>query len=1229
MSTINTCLRLLCRLAGEVPANRLLRRLRPAVRHGASRPFALRSQGGRDPGTGPGRRRRWGFAGPDVPVALLLAAGMTVTGGSREASAQGAAVCSRTVQVRNAIEVAGGERCARITSHHLGEITSLDLSGQGISGLRAGDFDGLVRLDALDLSGNLLAALPSGVFDELYLLKTLRLDGNELASLPDGIFDELFLLEELILHGNRFTSLPDGPFEDFSRFDGMGADGTAADNSGAYPRIQRFLDRHQVTSAEEFIAALPPLYLKRFAMMFRSGSPAQSHVSGEHPRVISWGADGEFIFSWNTDQAAPAMFRESVEFLRANETDWSVGVIDFSGATPEITEPASCQSCHGALGKPLWGEWNAWGGSEYVHANSPEFDPNAAGYMRRAVASNDPRIEPLDFAASSFEGTDNFRILNLPGQAPHLYAVVEAGAVWSWRHAEVLLNVLEQRGSDFPGMGEAFMCSRFPELPALRLFDHGEHNLAISADLELAVDGTGAISSPGYSHLVRFGYYYHLPGSIPQAVNFLIFADLWEHNAMVRHLYRKTPNHQTVSSGESFASAILHYPSGSATAEDEFIQKLRLHFGSGGLPGLETRGRQNQRISKGGTFSADFWDGHLSNMKSRVCSAIRDSRPRDLRATTVGDDVGLSWGAPSYDPGGLTGYRILRAAGGGDTEVLVADTGSTGTTWTDGNPGPGVYRYAVQALYNDIYASGESGKARATLAGDGGTAAPSVRGPTTHAVLEGETAVATLAATDADSPASALGWSITGGSDRGAFAITRVGALSFRAAKDYESPDDTGGDGIYEVTVQVSDGHNSGSADLSVTLANRNEAPAADAGADQDEIAVGATVSLNGAGTDPDAGDTLSYAWTQTSGATVTLSATDIASISFTAPLDLSAAETLRFTLRVTDADGLYAEDEVAATVEAAATAAPAVTGATTFAVMEGETAVAVLTAVDEDTTADDLTWSLSGGADQARFTLSSAGVLAFASPKDYESPDDVGGDGTYALTVQVSDGNQSGTADLSVTLANRNEAPAANAGADQDGIAGGATVNLSGTGTDPDADDTLSYGWTQTAGTTVTLSATDAVSTSFTAPSDLSASETLRFRLRVTDAGGLSAEDEAAVTVAPAGAPLTARAEQVPATHDGTAFRFRLFFSEELDLSYLTLRDDSFAVTGGTVTQARRLVRRSNVGWEITVAPESNASVRLVLAADRPCDSAGAICTRGGERLSNRLEIAVPAERQ
>ena len=109
--------------------------------------------------------------------------------------------------------------------------------------------------------------------------------------------------------------------------------------------------------------------------------------------------------------------------------------------------------------------------------------------------------------------------------------------------------------------------------------------------------------------------------------------------------------------------------------------------------------------------------------------------------------------------------------------------------------------------------------------------------PRTHTVLEGETAIATLAVTDEDAPASAFTWSLRGARDSGAFAITTDGALSFLAAKDYESPTMLAATETYALTVQVSDGQQSGTADLSVTLSNRNEAPAANAGADQDGIA--------------------------------------------------------------------------------------------------------------------------------------------------------------------------------------------------------------------------------------------------------------------------------------------------------------------------------------------------------------------------------------------------------
>ena len=97
--------------------------------------------------------------------AALLVIGMAVIGGGPEVSAQNENVCTRTIQVWRAIEAVSGEGCARLTLHHLREITTLDLRNQSISSLSASDFDGLVRLETLDLSGNVLTSLPSGVFE--------------------------------------------------------------------------------------------------------------------------------------------------------------------------------------------------------------------------------------------------------------------------------------------------------------------------------------------------------------------------------------------------------------------------------------------------------------------------------------------------------------------------------------------------------------------------------------------------------------------------------------------------------------------------------------------------------------------------------------------------------------------------------------------------------------------------------------------------------------------------------------------------------------------------------------------------------------------------------------------------------------------------------------------------------------------------------------------------------
>ena len=106
---------------------------------------------------------------------------------------------------------------------------------------------------------------------------------------------------------------------------------------------------------------------------------------------------------------------------------------------------------------------------------------------------------------------------------------------------------------------------------------------------------------------------------------------------------------------------------------------------------------------------------------------------------------------------------------------------------------------------------------------------------------------------------------------------------------------------------------------------------------------------------------------------------------------------------------------------------------------------------------------------------------------------------------------------------------------------------------------------------------------------------------------------------------PLTASLETTPEAHDGeTPFTFELRFSQEFELSYKTLRDHAFTAVGGVVEKAKRLEKGSNIGWRITVQPNSNADVTITLPATEDCGDSGAICTADGRKLSNELALTV-----
>ena len=67
--------------------------------------------------------------------------------------------------------------------------------------------------------------------------------------------------------------------------------------------------------------------------------------------------------------------------------------------------------------------------------------------------------------------------------------------------------------------------------------------------------------------------------------------------------------------------------------------------------------------------------------------------------------------------------------------------------------------------------------------------------------------------------------------------------------------------------------------------------------------------------------------------------------------------------------------------------------------------------------------------------------------------------------------------------------------------------------------------------------------------------------------------------------------------------FELRLSEDPDPDFSYTTLRDHAFMVTGGTVIKARRLEPPGNVRWEITVTPDGNGDVFVVLPVTTDCE--------------------------
>ncbi len=300
-----------------------------------------------------------------------------------------------------------------------------------------------------------------------------------------------------------------------------------------------------------------------------------------------------------------------------------------------------------------------------------------------------------------------------------------------------------------------------------------------------------------------------------------------------------------------------------------------------------------------------------------------------------------------------------------------------------------------------------------------------VTGGTSGTGNEDTTLTGTLTATDADGLSDGTVFTVTTSATHGTASIDpATGLWSYTPTADWNGTDS------FTVTL-TDDAGNSATQVISVTVTAVNDAPVLSANTGS-TVAEGGTDTIDSselAVTDVEqtaAQLTYSIGTSPAYGRLELTTAPGVSATTFT-QADIAAnrliyihngSETTSdsFTFTVNDgAGGTLGPTTMTLTITPV-NDTPTITsngGAATAAinVAENVSAVTIVTGADVDLPVQALTYSISGGADQARFTINAAtGALNFTAPPDFEVATDANGDNVYVVQVQVIDSQGAST---------------------------------------------------------------------------------------------------------------------------------------------------------------------------------------------------------------------------
>ena len=281
------------------------------------------------------------------------------------------------------------------------------------------------------------------------------------------------------------------------------------------------------------------------------------------------------------------------------------------------------------------------------------------------------------------------------------------------------------------------------------------------------------------------------------------------------------------------------------------------------------------------------------------------------------------------------------------------------------------------------------------------------------------------------------------------------------------------------------------------------QAPIANAGPDQ-EVASGATVTLDGSGSSDSDGTITIYSWQAQYNPAFTISITNSQTVNptFIAP---TGPATVVILLVVFDNQNMMSANDAVTITVLPPPLPPVADAGPPQTVRYGDT-VTLDGRGSTDPNGDQITysWAHTSGL-TVNLTGSNTAQPTFTAPSST---------GTITFTLTVTAGTDSDTDDvtINVTAPTQNQPPTANAGRDRT-FTPGSIVTLSGSGSDPDGNDNnLIYTWKQTSGTPeVTINDNMSAQTTFTAPADPTE---LVFTLTVDDRTD-TATDDITITIA------------------------------------------------------------------------------------------------------------------